>query len=54
MGELLWPVAIVVFVGIVFVLVTRFIAMALSEREAEWSSVESDRPVTAVPPAISA
>jgi flagellar biosynthesis/type III secretory pathway M-ring protein FliF/YscJ len=53
-GELLWPVAIVVFVGIVFVLLTRLIAMALSEREAEWSAVEVDQPLPAVPPAISA
>ena len=51
---LLWPVVIVVFVALVFGLVTRLIALALSEREAEWSSVEADQPITAVPPPASA
>lgn len=51
--ELLWPVVIVVFVGCVFVLVTRLIGLALSEREAEWSGPESGL-IAAPPPAATA
>lgn len=50
MFDLLWPVVIVVFVGCVFVLVTRLIALALGEREAEWPGAESERPAGGTPP----
>ncbi len=51
--QLLWPSVIVVFVGFVFYLVTRFVRIALGEREGEWGSAETDSPPTggAPPPA---
>lgn len=50
MFDLLWPAVIVVFVGCVFILVTRLIALALGEREAEWGGGETQAPLTAPPP----
>jgi hypothetical protein len=46
MGDLLWPAAIVVFVGFVFFLVTRFVGIALGERESEWGPADADAPPT--------
>lgn len=54
MFDLLWPVVIVVFVGFVFVLLTRLIALALSEREAEWTGAEGEQPVARTPPPATA
>jgi hypothetical protein len=55
MGELLWPAVIVVFVGLVFYFVTRFVAIALGEREGEWGTAETDSPPTGgAPPAAPA
>ena len=51
MVDVLWPAVIVVFVALVFGFVTRLIAMALSEREDEWRSLETAQPVASVPPA---
>ncbi len=49
MVDLLWPAVIVVFVGVVFFLVTRFIGLALSECEGEWGG--NDLPLTSsLPP----
>lgn len=38
--DLVWPAVIVVFVGFVFFLVTRFIGLALRECEGEWRGKE--------------
>ena len=55
MIELLWPAAIVVFVGVVFYLVVRFVGIALGEREGEWGQAEADsRSAGGAPPAAPA